>query len=220
MENIKINKMNLKEELGAFAQQMSEKAPQEVLETMGAEIGKLAESGVMDTAFKVGDKAPDFELKDSKGNMVSLDSLAAKGATVVSFNRGNWCPFCNIEFKHLQNTVNEIKNAGANLVVVSPQLQEKSAQLIDQSGLSYPILFDKDNEVAKKFGIAFTLAESLRPIHKAFEMDIPAHNGDESFGLPIPATYVINSKKEIIFASVNPNWMERAESNEYLAVLK
>ena len=212
--------MSLKEELGAFAQQISENAPQEVLETMGAEIGKLAESGIMNTALKVGDKAPDFELKDSAGSPINLGDLTEKGAVVISFNRGNWCPFCNIEFKHLQNTVNEIKNAGANLVVISPQLQEKSAELIAQNELSYPILFDKENEVAKKFGIAFTLAESLRPIHKAFEMDIPAHNGDESFGLPIPATYVINSNKKIIFASINPNWMERAESNEYLSVLK
>ncbi len=212
--------MSLKEELGTFAQQMSENAPQEVLETMGAEIGKLTESGIMNTALKVGDKAPDFELKDSAGYSINLDDLTEKGAVVISFNRGNWCPFCNIEFKHLQNNISEIKNAGANLVVISPQLPEKSAEIISQNGFDYPILFDRENEVAKKFGIAFILAESLRPIHKAFEMDIPAHNGDESFGLPVPATFVINSNNEIIFAAVNPNWMERAETNEYLAVLK
>jgi len=212
--------MRLNEELGAFAQQMSENAPPEVLETMGAEIGKLAESGIMNAALKVGDKAPDFEFEDSNGNTVDLNALIENGPVVVSFNRGNWCPFCNIEFKHLQNTLNEIKSAGANLVVISPQLQEKSAELIGQNGLDYPVLFDKGNEVAKKFGIAFTLAESLRPIHKAFGMDIPAHNGDESFELPIPATYVINSNQEIIFASVNPNWMERAESSDYLAKLE
>jgi len=212
--------MSLKEELGAFAQQMSQNAPQEVLETMGAEIGKLANSGIMNTALKVGDKAPHFELEDSEGNKISLNTLTEKGALVISFNRGNWCPFCNIEFKHLQNTVNEIKNAGANLVVISPQLQEKSAELIAKNGLTYPILFDKENVVAKKFGIAFTLAESLRPIHKAFDMDIPAHNGDNSFVLPVPATYVVNGNNEIVFASVNPNWMERAEANEYLSEIE
>lgn len=212
--------MNLKEELEAFAQQMSENAPKEVLETIGDEIGKLAESGIVSNALKVGDKAPSFELKDSEGNIVSLNSLTKKGAVVISFSRGNWCPFCNIEFKHLQNTVNEIKSAGANLVVISPQLQKKSAELVAKNGLSYPILFDKENEVAKKFGIAFTLAESLRPIHKAFEMDIPAHNGDESYGLPIPATFVINKNNEIIFASVNPNWMVRTDTSDYLDVLE
>ena len=212
--------MSLKEELGAFAQQMSKNAPQEVLETMGAEIRKLAESGIMNTALKVGDKVPDFELQDSAGNIVSLNSLTEKGAVVISFNRGNWCPFCNIEFKHLQNNISEIKNADASLVVISPQLPEKSAEIISQNEFDYPILFDKGNEVAIQFGIAFTLAESLRPIHKAFEMNIPAHNGDDSFELPVPATFVVNSNNEIVFASVNPNWMERTEPNEYLAELK
>lgn len=212
--------MNINEELGAFAQQMSENAPQEALETMGAEIGNLAESGIMDTALNVGDKAPEFELKDSNGEIVRLSNLTQSGNVVISFNRGNWCPFCNIEFKHLQNTVSEIKNAGANLIVVSPQLPEKSSEIKDQKGLEYPILFDEGNEVAKKFGIAFTLAEPLRPIHKAFEMDIPAHNGNESFGLPIPATYVVNGNNEIVYSSVNPNWMERAATADYLELLK
>ena len=146
--------------------------------------------------------------------------MTQSGNVVISFNRGNWCPFCNIEFKHLQNSVSEIKNAGANLIVVSPQLPEKSSEIKDQKGLEYPILFDEGNEVAKKFGIAFTLAEPLRPIHKAFEMDIPAHNGNESFGLPIPATYVVNGNNEIVYSSVNPNWMERAATADYLELLK
>lgn len=212
--------MSLKDELGTFAKQMSQNAPQEVLETMGAEIGKLAQSGIIDTALKVGDKAPEFELKDSNGNTVCLSNLTQKGNVVISFNRGNWCPFCNIEFKHLQNALDEIKRAGANLVVISPQLPEKSSEVKSQNGLDYPILFDKGNQIAKQFGISFSLPESLRPIHKAFEMDIPAHNGDESFGLPIPATYVVNGNNEIVFTSVNPNWMERVETKDYLAVIK
>lgn len=211
--------MNLKEELGTFAQQMSENAPAAVLETIGAEIGKLSESGIMESALKVGDNAPNFELQDSEGNTLNLNSLTQKGNLVLSFTRGNWCPFCNIEFKHLQNSINAIKNAEANLVVISPQLPSKSAELKAEQNYDYPILYDKGNEVAKSFGIAFTLAESLRPIHKAFEMDIPAHNGDESFGLPVPATYVIDKNNQIVYASVNPNWMERAEPSEYLKVL-
>ncbi|UII79021.1 peroxiredoxin-like family protein [Flagellimonas sp. CMM7] len=212
--------VSLKEELGVFVQQMSENVPQEVLETMGAEIGKLAESGIMNTVLKVGDKVPGFELQDSAGTIVSLNSLAEKSDLVISFNRGNWCPFCNIELKHIQKHTSEIKSSGANLVVISPQLPEKSAEIISQNEFDYPILFDKGNEVAKQFGIAFALTESLRSIHKAFEMDIPAHNGDESFELPVPATFVVNSNNEIVFASVNPNWMERTESKEYLTELK
>ena len=210
--------MKLKEELGAFAQQMSENVPEEVLQTIGTEIGKLAESGIVENALKVGDKSPEFELKNSDGNSISLSGLVQNGPVIISFNRGSWCPFCNIEFKHLQHSIEAIKTAGANLVVISPQLPEKSQTLKSQNGFDFPILYDKGNELAKKFGIAFTLAEPLRPIHE--EMDFPAHNGDESFELPIPATYVINEDKEVVFASINPNWMERAEPTEYIEAVK
>ncbi len=211
--------MTLKEELGAFAQQMSQNAPKDVLETMGAEIGKLAQSGIAENSLKTGSLAPAFELQDSKGNLISLESLTKKGSVVISFNRGNWCPFCNIEFKHLQQSVEAVKKAGANLIVIAPQLPEKSNELIAQNNFDFPVLYDKGNEVAKKFGLAFTLAEPLRPIHKAFQMDIPAHNGDERYELPVPATYVVNQNNEITFAYVNPNWMERANTEEYLSVL-
>ena len=208
--------MELKKELEAFAQEMSKNAPAEVLEIIGNEIGKLSVSGIVERALKVGDTAPDFKLDDSNGTTISLDAMVALGPAVISFNRGNWCPFCNITFKHLQKSVREIETNGSNLFVISPQLKEKSAQLKKDNGYEYPILYDKGNELAEKFGISFSLPEVLRPIHKAFEMDIPAHNGDESYNLPIPATYVINSDKKIVYAHVNPNWMERAEPTEYL----
>jgi len=211
--------MNLKEELGAFAQQMSENAPQEVLETMGAEIGKLAESGIAENALKAGQKAPDFELQDSEGNLVSLDKLLKNGPVVISFNRGNWCPFCNIEFKHLQEKLKEINANGATLVSISPQLPEKSAALKAEYGYDYSILYDKNNAVAKSFGVSFTLAEPLRPIHEAFEMDIPGHNGNNSFELPLAATYVIDKNREIIYSFISANWMERAEPSEFISKL-
>jgi peroxiredoxin len=211
--------MNLTEELNAFATQMSANAPEEVLQTMGAEIGALATSGLVESALKAGDKAPDFTLTNSDGNEVSLNSLLFNGPTIISFNRGNWCPFCNIEFKALQEILPDIAGKGANLVVIAPQLPEKSAELKSQNGFDYPILYDKGNEVARKFGIVFALPEPLRPIHEAFGMDIPGHNGDNSFELPFAATYVINTDGEIIYSYINANWMERAEPADYLAKL-
>lgn len=211
--------MNLNEELAQFGQQMSENAPKEVLEIIAAEIEKLGTSGIFENALKVGDTAPDFDLNDSDRNSVSLDSLLQSGSVVISFNRGNWCPFCNIEFKHLQQSVDAIKNAGANLLVISPQLPAKSVALKEEYGYDFPILFDKDNLTAKSFGIAFTLSEPLRPIHKAFEMDIPGHNGDESYELPLASTFVIDKNKQIVYSYVNVNWMERAAPEEYVAAL-
>jgi len=208
--------MSLKQELSDFAEQMSKQAPSEVLQTMGGEIGKLAQSGIIEGAKTVGDKAPNFILENSDGERVSLHDLIEKGNVVLSFNRGNWCPFCNMEFNALQESVTEIKNAGANLVVISPQLPIMSRELKLKNGFDYDILYDKGNEVAKQFGIAFALPEPLRPIHEAFGMDIPAHNGDISFELPLAATYIINKSGEITYAYLNANWMERAEPEDFI----
>lgn len=211
--------MSLKKELADFAEQMSKQAPKEVLQTMGEEIEKLAQSGIIESAKSQGEIAPDFELQNSDGIKVSLGSLLEQGNVVISFNRGNWCPFCNLEFKALQNSISEIKDAGANLVVISPQLPIMSRQLKQDNGFTYDILYDKGNEVAKQFGISFALPKPLRPIHDAFGMDIPAHNGDISFELPLAATYVINKNREIVYSYLNANWMDRAEPEEFLAII-
>jgi peroxiredoxin len=210
--------MNLKKELSDFAEQMSKQAPKEVLQTMGEEIQKLAQSGITESAKSQGDIAPDFELENSDGIKVSLGSLLELGNVVISFNRGNWCPFCNLEFKALQEAVSDIKEVGSNMVVISPQLPIMSRQLKQDNGFTYDILYDKGNEVAKQFGISFALSKSLRPIHDAFGMDIPAHNGDNSFELPLAATYVINKDRRIIYAYLNANWMERAEPEDFLTI--
>lgn len=210
--------MNLKKELAYFAEQMSKQAPKEVLQTMGEEIEKLAQSGIIESAKSRGDIAPDFELENSDGVKVSLGGLLEQGNVVISFNRGNWCPFCNLEFKALQEAVSEIKEVGSSMVVISPQLPIMSRQLRQDNGFTYDILYDKGNEVAKQFGISFALPEPLRPIHDAFGMDIPAHNGDNSFELPLAATYVINKNREIVYSYLNANWMERAEPEDFLTV--
>jgi peroxiredoxin len=208
--------MSLKKKLAELNQQIKKKAPEEVLQIMDAEIDKLAKSGIIENALKIGDSAPEFELQNSDGDLISLNDLLQDGSVVISFNRGNWCGFCTLEFKQLQNSIESVKSAGGNLIVISPQIPEKSKELKLQNGYAYPILYDKGNLVAKKFRVSFVLPETLRPIHKAFHMDIPVHNGNESYELPLAATYVINQNKKIVYAYVNANWMERAEQNEYL----
>ncbi|GAB4512155.1 MAG: peroxiredoxin-like family protein [Allomuricauda sp.] len=209
----------LSEELRDFSNEMSKNIPSEALTTIISEIDKLSKSGIVENALNVGDKVPDFELEDSYGNVISLDSMVALGPAVISFNRGNWCPFCNIDFKHLQKNVAAIEKSGSNLFVISPQLKEKSAQLKEENGYEYPILHDSHNKVAKQFGICFTLSDELKTIHKSFGMDISGHNGEATFELPIPATYVVNQNKEIVYAYINPNWMERAQIEDVKKVI-
>ena len=207
--------MSLQEDLSNFATQMSAQAPKEVLETLGGFIGKLNESGITNKALKKGDQAPDFSLQDDEGNTVTLKELTKNKPLILSFNRGNWCPFCNIEFAAWQRELDNLDKA--NFAMIMPQLRAKSAQVKSEKGLTYQILEDKGNAVADQFGLKFQLTKPVQEIHKAFGMDIPAHNGDDSFDLPMPATYVIDQDQRIKYAYLNPNWMERAEPSEVLS---
>jgi len=211
--------MSLKKKLAAFAEEMSNNAPQEVLETMGAEISELVSKQQSRHALKAGDRAPNFSLQDSTGNIIELNEVLRRGPVFLSFNRGNWCPFCSLEFKALQESVNEVEKKSGTILVISPQLPEKSQKLQQENGITYPILFDEANKVAEQYGLVFTLPEVLRPIHEDFGMDIPAHNGDQSYRLPYPATLAINTNGIITYSFINANWMDRAEPSEVIAAL-
>lgn len=209
--------MSLKQELATFAEQMSQQAPKEVLETLGGFIGSIAESGLLEKALRKGDTAPNFSLKDDAGRATTLSELTADKPLVLSFNRGNWCPFCNIELTAWQREQGNLEKA--NFVMIMPQTQAHSAQIKTNKRLSYQILVDTNNKVAEQFGLKFRLTEPVQKIHNAFGMDIPAHNGEDSYELPLAATYVINQDRIIAYAYLNPNWMERAEPSEVLSQL-
>lgn len=209
--------MSLQQDLSNFATQMSAQAPKEVLETIGGFIGGLSESGIAEKALKKGDTVPNFSLQDDAGNTVSLQELTKDKPLILSFNRGNWCPFCNIEYAAWQKEQANLDKA--NFAMIMPQLQERSAQVKTEKGLTYRILADKGNKVATQFGLKFQFTGPLQDIHKAFGMDIPAHNGDSTFELPISATYVIDQNQQVKYAYVNPNWMERAEPSNILSHL-
>ena len=138
----------------------------------------------------------------------------------MSFYRGGWCPYCNIELRGLQSELASFREHGANLVAVSPQTPDNSLSTTEQNELEFPVLSDVGNTVAKKFGLVFTLPESLRPIYEDFGIDISKSNGDESFEIPVPATFVINRDGHISYAFINADYRKRAEPSDVLAAVK
>ena len=211
--------MNLTKELTDFAQGMAKQAPQEALEIIGSEIQKLAQSGITERALKKGDRASSFSLQNAEGQQIALDTLLKEGPVIVSFNRGNWCPFCSLEFRAIQESLPNIAQAGASLVSISPQTPEKSRELKAKNGYDFEVLYDEGNRVAREYGVSFVLSAPLRPIHEQFGMDIPGHNGNDSFELPLAATYVIGRDGIVIHSFVSANWMERAEVSEIVDLL-
>ncbi|MEM9542696.1 MAG: peroxiredoxin-like family protein [Cyanobacteria bacterium P01_E01_bin.42] len=212
--------MSLTQDLADLLAQNRTKQPEDVKAIMAKTDRDLAESGIVDRALKEGDTAPDFSLPNVKNQFVTLQDLLKQGAIVLSFYRGGWCPYCNMELRGLQKALPEIQALGATLVAVSPETPDNSLSTAEKNELTFEVLSDEGNKIAREFGLVFTVPEELRPVYEGFGIDLPAHNGDTTFELPIPATYVIGSDGQIIHAFVNTDYTKRLDPEVIIAALK
>ncbi|HEY4985654.1 MAG TPA: peroxiredoxin-like family protein [Bradyrhizobium sp.] len=216
--------MALQDRLDAFkadfiAGKWRRQPSQEVADTMSRATAELIDSGQAQQARKAGDSAPPFTLNDPEGRPVASRDLLAQGPLVVSFYRGVWCPYCNLELQALQDVLPAISARGANLVAISPQTAANSRKSQRDNNLSFPILSDVGSEVANAFGIRFALPDYLVALYKGFGNDLPTVNNDPSWVLPMPARYVIAPDGIIAYAEVNPDYTRRPDPSDLLPVL-
>ena len=211
--------MSLQEQLKAKYEEIKKNAPNEVA-IFDADTESLISSGDAPKELQVGDQLASFELPNQLGQTISLDELQGDSNIVISFYRGGWCPYCNIELCVLQQALPEFKSHGARLIAISPQLPDESMSTAEKNELSFPVLSDAGNKVAKEFGLVFTLSEQLRPLYESFNIDLPATNGDKSFELPIPATFIIDSDGVVKGAFVNADYKQRMDLSDIINVLK
>jgi peroxiredoxin len=212
--------MTLKAQLDAFRSEFMAKAPPEIREAMTRADMDLAASGITRRAIKAGDLAPDFRLPDARGGQVQLRDLLFKGPVVVSFYRGGWCPYCNLELRALQNALPAIRQLGADLVAISPQTPDESLSTGEKNELAFPVLSDVGSATAKKYGVAFDLADELRSIYTRSHHALPDKNGADSWILPIPATYVVDMNGAIALAFIDVDYRNRLEPAEIVATLE
>ena len=211
---------SLADQLSEYRAGFQQKAPQAAQNTMAAATDALETSGIANQALTVGDTAPDFELPDATGKQVKLSTLLQQGPVVINFYRGEWCPYCNLELRAFQNLLPEFKQAGASLVAISPELPDHSLSVTERHNLEFAVLSDVGNKVSREYGLVFTLDASLKPIYQNFGIDIPSSNGDDSYELPMPATYVIDQERRIRYAFAEADYTQRAEPQDVLAVVK
>jgi peroxiredoxin len=217
--------MSLQERLNAFKSDFKAGkapyfAPPEIHPIMERATRELIASGQAGRALKAGDRAPAFTLADPEGKPVSSSELLARGPLVLSFYRGVWCPYCNLELQALQETLPQFEVLGASLAAISPQSAANSRKSQRQNKLSFPILSDVGNEVAAAFGLRFALPDYLVELYKGLKNDLPAFNGDPSWTLPMPARYVIKQDGIVAYAEVNPDYTQRPEPESMLPVLR
>ncbi|MHB1784989.1 MAG: peroxiredoxin-like family protein [Acidimicrobiales bacterium] len=210
---------SLAEQLKAQNDANRSRIPAETLSVMDAATAEVADSGLAASSLAVGARAPEFTLPGVTGEKVSLAGLLAKGPVVLAFYRGGWCPYCSTELRALQAVLGEIEAAGATLVAVSPQTPDNSLSTAETLELAFPVLSDEGNQVAESFGLVSTLPESLRSVYTGFGLDLPAANGDDSFRLPIPATYVIATDGTVAWRFADPDYTKRAEPADVLTAL-
>jgi peroxiredoxin len=217
--------MSLPEKLAAFRANFEAggapyHAPNWVHELMHRATAELIASGAAERALKAGDRAPEFTLKDADGRDMSSRELLAKGPLVVTFYRGIWCPYCNLDLQALQAALPAVTEHGAQLVAISPQTQSNSRKSQRDNKVTFPILSDPGNEVAARFGLRFALPDYLVELYRdTFKNDLTRINGDPSWTLPMPARYVLGTDGVIAYAEVNPDYTQRPDPEELLPVL-
>ncbi|QCP52359.1 AhpC/TSA family protein [Trinickia violacea] len=195
-------------------------APPEIHPVMERATAELIASGQAERALRAGDQAPVFTLNDPNGTPVSSEALLAKGPLVISFYRGVWCPYCNLELQALQEALPSFEALGASLVAISPQNAVNSRKSVRTNQLGFPILSDTHNDVAAAFGLRFALPDYLVELYKQLKNDLPAFNGDPNWTLPMPARYVIGQDGTILYSEVNPDYTHRPEPADMLPALR
>lgn len=219
MINQENNSGTLQSVLNQRREDFTAKAPEEVKKAYEKGVEAVANSGVLDLAKKVGDTAPDFALQNALGNTIKLSDYLQKGAVVLTWYRGGWCPYCNMTLHRLQSELPNFKALGANLIALTPELPDKSLTTKEKHDLQFEVLSDVGNTVAKDYGIVFKLTPEVAAIyHKSFDMH--SYNGDDSDELPLAATYIINQEGKITYAFLDTDYRNRAEPSEVLGALK
>ncbi|KHE68858.1 peroxiredoxin-like family protein [Halobacillus sp. BBL2006] len=209
----------LKKHYEEYISKFKSATPEDIQKKMKDAIQELEESDE-GKGLKKGEKAPNFNLPDAKGNTVELYDQLEKAPVILTFYRGGWCPYCNMELRAYQQILDEVHEAGGELIAVSPENPDHSLSTTEKNELEYQVLSDVGNEVANQYNLVYQLPDYLVEVYKNKGLNVDKHNGDETWTLPVSATYVIDTDGTIAYEYTKKDYKDRAEPSEVLEVLK
>ena len=212
--------MTLQDKLDAFAEVSKARLSSDVKKIMIEALQRLKAKNLEAKFFKVGRKAPNFELKNLAGKEIELYDVLKKQAVVLLFYRGSWCPYCNLELKEYIDYYPRFKQAGIEILAISPEQQNFTRNFQNRNTFPFPLLFDKGNKVAKKYNLKFALDEELIPLYRKLGLDIGIRNGDDDWEIPVPATIIIGTDKKIYYNFADVDYKYRAEPDSVLEIAK
>ncbi|MDW7660955.1 MAG: redoxin domain-containing protein [Bacillota bacterium] len=211
--------LTLKEQLAAMMKKSEEKLPREIESVFKRAIEDMANSGSK-YGLKAGDRAPDFKLKNQTGSEINLTSLLKKGPVILTFFRGAWCPYCNLQLTAYQDILPLIESAGASILAISPQSSDDSLSYSEKKNLGFDILGDTEFEVARLYNVLYELPDYLQDVYKTIGINLQDSNADKSWRLPLTATYIIDKMGMVCYAFVDVDYKKRMEPQNIISILE
>lgn len=212
-------KTTLQEELQAKKDNFNETASEEIKTIYKAGIDDVKNHGIVKQAKQEGTSAPDFSLPNATGKQIKLSDKLKEGPVILTWYRGGWCPYCNLTLHHLQQTLPAFNEQGAQLLALTPELPDNSISTSEKHNLTFEVLSDINNLVAKQYGIVFKLTEEVAKVYQD-KFDLHAYNGNEDDELPLAATYIIGQDGIIKYAFLDSDYRNRANPEDLLDFLK
>ncbi|WP_395373242.1 peroxiredoxin-like family protein [Marinicella sp. W31] len=212
--------MSLQQHIQDYLQSFRKKVDIDIQSVMAQVTQDLINSGMANKALQKGNYLPAFSLPNQLENTVVSNEVLSQGPMVLTFYRGGWCPYCNLELRAYQQLLPKIQACGAQLVAISPERPDHALSTAEKNDLKFEVLSDLNAAYARSLGLVFTLPEVLRPIYESFGIHVEKHNGSGQFDLPLPATYVIDKTGRVISAFVDADYTKRQNPQEVLKALE
>lgn len=212
--------MSLEEELAAQRRRAWDKRGPEERKIRARAVDEVDEAGIPAGALAMGERVPSFTLPDALGRPVSILELLDTGPVVISFYRGGWCPYCNLELRAMQAKLPELRELDATLVAISPELPDRSLSTVEKNELSFPVLSDAGNRVAREFKLVHRIDPAVVAYQLGNGNDVAAFNGADVAEVPLPATYVVNHTGVVEYAFVSADYTRRSDPDEVIAAVR
>lgn len=217
---LKTNTLSLEQELEQRRTSSEKNIPSEKYAVMKASTESLKAQHLSKKALKTGNHFKHFKLPNAAGSTINSKDLLENGPLVISFYRGGWCPYCNMELRALQNILPELMEHNAQLIAISPETPDHSLSTQEKNELTFEVLSDEGNSYAKELGLVFQMPENLREVYHSFGLHVDQHNGNKDYELPMPATYVVAPSGKVIYSFVPEDYTYRLEPSEILDALQ
>lgn len=210
----------LQEALAERAAASAQKVPTESSKIMLGAIDALRERHMEENALKVGDALPDGTLVDVHGKQTSIKEQRSGKKVIVTFYRGGWCPYCNLQLHYFQKALPQIKALGAELIAISPETPDNTLSTSEKNKLEFTVLSDSNNHYARELGLVYSLPNDLVGVYKNFGIDLESSNNSKNWELPLSATFVVDEQGKVIYRFLDADYKKRANIEELLEALK